>query len=289
MHFGERSDWIPSFFIVGPPRTGTTWVHRILGQHATLPFPVKESRFFDLHFELGLAWYRSHFPHIRPDKPVGEVAPTYFASDKARERISKLPRAPRVVCIFRNPVERIWSLYRLKRAYGLVPWSFQDSLANDSELVESSRYAVGLKKWRQTFGAENVLPLLYDDLCSDPQGFMNTLADFVGVRRFEVPESARSSINGSGVMTYPRSHFCTNKAMDVADWLKTRRMGRVVSLVKESPLRKLFLGGGPSFPPLSNEISVMLHHKFRPEVDALESILQRDLTAWKRPTASGTA
>jgi hypothetical protein len=33
----------------------------------------------------------------------------------------------------------------------------------------------------------------------------------------------------------------------------------------------------------------MLHHQFRPEVDALESILQRDLTAWKRPTASGTA
>jgi hypothetical protein len=30
---------LPSFFVVGPPRTGTSWLHEVLRWHAVLPFP----------------------------------------------------------------------------------------------------------------------------------------------------------------------------------------------------------------------------------------------------------
>jgi hypothetical protein len=48
---------------------------------------------------------------------MGEVAPTYFASNEARERLANTIPDAKIVCIFRNPVDRILSLYRLKRAY----------------------------------------------------------------------------------------------------------------------------------------------------------------------------
>jgi sulfotransferase family protein len=115
---GEAADAIsfqPSFFILGPPRTGTSWLHEILRGRAILPSSAKETRFFDSHFHRGTDWYRAHYPKTIDGRCIGEVAPTYFASAEARERIAKLFPQARVVCIFRNPVERVLSLYRVKR------------------------------------------------------------------------------------------------------------------------------------------------------------------------------
>src|SRR3981081_2037483 len=58
----ELSGTLPSFFVIGPPRTGTTWLYEILRERTLLPAPTKETRFFDTHFHRGVEWYRSHFP-----------------------------------------------------------------------------------------------------------------------------------------------------------------------------------------------------------------------------------
>src|SRR5215469_12091964 len=86
----NRPPWLPTFFVVGPPRTGTSWLHRVLGDCAILPAPTKETRFFDKYFHKGLGWYRARLPHAIDGRRVGEVAPTYFASPEARERIARL-------------------------------------------------------------------------------------------------------------------------------------------------------------------------------------------------------
>ena len=67
----------------------------------------------------------------------------------------------------------------------------------------------------------------------------------------------------------------------MADWFKARRLDRVVSAFKRSRLRTLVLGGGPPFPKLSREVLTQLQQKFLPEVEQLEALLQRDLSAWK--------
>src|SRR3954471_18360309 len=38
---------LPSFFVIGPPRTGTSWLHQVLKDHAVLPRSTKETHFFD--------------------------------------------------------------------------------------------------------------------------------------------------------------------------------------------------------------------------------------------------
>jgi len=149
----EQPVSLPSFFVIGPPRTGSTWLYEALNHHTLLPKLTKETRFFDTHFHRGFNWYRAHYPRANNGRIIGEVAPTYFASAEARERIARAVPQARVVCVFRDPVERILSLYRLKCAYGLIRWNFEQAILNDPELLESGRYATNLKAWRQTLGA----------------------------------------------------------------------------------------------------------------------------------------
>ena len=143
---------LPSFFVVGPPRTGSSWLHEVLTPHTLLPGPSKETRFFDTHFHRGFKWYMAHYAKSGQSRRMGEVAPTYFASPAARERMAQTVPEAKIVCVFRSPVERIVSLYRLKRAYGLIPWGFAEAIDHDPELMASSQYATTLKLWQRSFG-----------------------------------------------------------------------------------------------------------------------------------------
>ncbi|MGH7843530.1 MAG: sulfotransferase family protein, partial [Candidatus Binataceae bacterium] len=158
---------LPVFLGVGPPRTGTTWLHETLVGRANLPPANKEIKFFDRHYDLGLEWYAANFD--QSSKLVtGEICPTYFASAAARERIAQLSPRPKIICTFRDPVVRVFSLYKMKRTYGDITWDFKDALERDPELMESSRYAYHLAEWRRIFGEANVLAAFYEDFASDP-------------------------------------------------------------------------------------------------------------------------
>jgi hypothetical protein len=272
---------LPSFFVIGPPRTGSSWLYKVLSPHALLPSPSKETRFFDTHFHRGLKWYAAHYRDTGGNWRRGEVAPTYFASDAARERMAQIVPDAKIVCVFRNPVDRIVSLYRLKRAYGFIPWDFEEALERDPELMDSSRYASRLRRWQRSFGAHRVMAGVYDDLRHDPQAFVDSLADFIAVPRFLLADWQRRVVHDSDSMTHPRSYYRTRGATLMAEWFKARRLDRVVSAFRQSRLRKLVLGGGAPFPPISEEMLSRLRAKFKPEVEQLEAMLQRDLSAWK--------
>src|SRR5579862_3091261 len=272
---------LPSFFIIGPPRTGSSWLHEVLRRHTLLPSPSKETRFFDTHFHRGMKWYLAHYQQSGAGRRMGEVAPTYFASALARERMALTVPQAKIVCVFRNPVDRIVSLYRVKRAYGWIPWSFTEAIEHDPELMESGRYASTLKLWRCSFGAENVMAAVYDDLQGDPQSFVDAVVDFIGVQRFVLADWQRGFVHDSDRMTQPRSYYRTRTATIVANWFKARRLDSAVSAFKRSRLRKLVLGGGAPFPKLSPELLVQLQKTFQPEVEELEEMLQRDLSGWK--------
>ncbi len=272
---------LPSFFVVGPPRTGSSWLYEVLRPHALLPIHSKETRFFDTHFQRGLKWYLAHYERSGGEGRMGEVAPTYFASPPARERIALTVPQAKIVCVFRNPVDRIISLYRVKRAYGWIPWSFAEAIQRDPELMESGRYASTLKLWQRAFGAHNVMAGIYDDLWNDPQGFVNAIADFVGIRRFSLADWQYGFVHDSDRMTQPRSYYRTRTATMVANWFKARRMDRAVSAFKRSRFRHLVLGGGAPFPKLPEKLLTQLQKEFLREVYDLEEMLHRDLSAWK--------
>jgi hypothetical protein len=279
---------LPSFFVIGPPRTGTTWLHNILRARTLLPRWTKETRFFDAYFHRGIRWYAAHYSRPK-GRVVGEIAPTYFASLEASERIARTIPCAKVVCIFRNPVDRLVSLYRTKRAYGMVPWNLGEAIIRDPELVESGMYATNLKRWQQSLGTRQVLATIYDDLRDDPQGYIDALTDFIGLPRFALTVSEVHHVHASEALTHPRNYYRTWAASALAERLKARRLDFVVAGVRSSPLLKLFLGGGPAFAQLSVDETAKLYDLFRPEVEMLEALLNRDLSGWKAATATERA
>jgi hypothetical protein len=272
---------LPSFFVIGPPRTGTSWLHTVLSQCTWLSHPTKETRFFDKHFDRGLDWYRSHYRRATEGRVIGEVAPTYFASPEARERIARLIPHAKIICTFRNPVDRVISLYRLKRAYGFLSWSFEEALVHDTELMESSRYAAHLKEWRDTFGESQVMATLHDDIQSDPQSYFDKIADFVGAHRQKLRPSQLRRVFGSEDMTEPRHFYWTRGGLLMAEWAKKRRLDSFVATAKRLGALKLFIGGGAEFTDLPASLRASLRERFRPEVEQLEVAINRDLSAWK--------
>lgn len=272
---------LPSFFVIGPPRTGTSWLHEVLREHTNLPTPAKETRFFDTHFERGISWYHAHYRNLNGGRPMGEIAPTYFASAVARKRIAELVPGARIVCIFRNPVERILSLYRLKRAYGMIRWNLEEAIVRDPELTQSSKYATNLREWQRDLGAEQILPTFYDDLREDPQSYIDSVADFIQVPRFRLSRRDIRHVHASKTMTHPRNYYWTRSATTIADWFKAWRLHTIVVQVKNSPLVGLFLGGGREFSDLSRDLSRRIYELCQQEVEDLEALLNRDLSAWK--------
>ena len=212
---------------------------------------------------------------------MGEIAPTYFASTEARRRIAETIPNAKIVFIFRNPVERAVSLYRLKVAYGMFRWSFGEALRNDPELIDSGLYWTRLAEWRECFPDEQLLVTIYDDLVSDPQAFVSRIAAFIGLPIITVSQSQLKRVYSSERMTQPRSYLATRTATAFADWCKSRRLDHLVASVRESALINLFLGGGESLPGLSPATLDELAEIFRPEIEALESQLGRNLGDWK--------
>ena len=273
---------IPStFFVVGPPRTGTSWLHEVLRRHTNLPAPTKETRFFDLHFQRGVKWYRAHFPKLHPDRLSGEIAPTYFASLDARRRIAETVPAAKLIFVFRNPVQRVVSLYRVKRAYGLLPYSFEEALERDPELLESGRYATNLREWQLAFPNNQLLVTIYDDLQRDPQAFIDNISDFLEIPKIQLAPSQLRSVHSSDALTEPRWYLATRSATVLADWCKARRLDNVVATVRRSSLMKLFLGGGDSFPKIHSQTLHHVEEILRPEVEMLEEMVGRRFPAWK--------
>ncbi|MGE5140813.1 MAG: sulfotransferase, partial [Rudaea sp.] len=205
----------------------------------------------------------------------------YFASAQARERIVQTIPGAKVACIFREPIARIESLYRVKCAYGMIGGTFEEALERDPELLESSRYATHLKAWQNALGRDRVLALLYDDLCQSPQAFLDRLADFIGLERFVPAPSEIRRVRTSESLTRPRSFQRTRAAILAANWCKCRGLHRIVAAVRNSPLSRLCLGGGPPFPPMSTNTRAKLYELLRSEIEELEILLQRDLAPWK--------
>ena len=221
---------LPSFIHVGPPRTGTTWLHQKLMGHVGLPIR-KETRFFDLHYDRGVEWYCNAFGDCPPDVPLGEMGPTYFSNASARERIKHLIPDCKIVVTFREPAARLYSLYRLIRS-GSRPvsdtfdeyWRFQ--LDSGADLCS---YATHLKRWQAAFGKSRVLALFYEDLDSDPQDYLDSICSFIGVRcialdrsiaagsskAYSAPTAAHTSAIGrrstkasTGFPATARAHWC---------------------------------------------------------------------------------
>lgn len=281
----ERSATIrlPDFIAIGPPRTGTTWLYRALGGHVGLARDTKETDFFSTNYAKGLGWYAKFFAKCPANLPAGEISPNYFAATQAPERIARHIPGCRIICTLRDPVDRLYSFYRLMRHNGWTRATFEELAESSSSATEANRYAHYLGCWRERFGARRVLAALYDDLEADPQRFLNTIGEFIGIAPIELAGSPLLTKRVNRVTHGPKVALLAEKAWRLRQRLEARGARTAITLLRKAGVWRFSFRGGGEFGPLDPELKRKLRERLRPEVEALEAMLGRDLSVWKAP------
>ncbi len=279
---GSPTRW-PDFIHVGPPRGGTTWLHEVLIGHCGLP-EFKETHFFDSEYNRGTEWYLGLFRSPNRTLPMGEIAPTYFSNRVARERIKEHIPDCKIVCTFRDPTERLYSLYRLARKKRLPVYdSFEKywrAIVDSGSDVAT--YATQLRHWQRTFGESNLLVLFYDDLAADSQAYLNQICDFIRIPRVPLDQSP---VGDSHVFSAPaaaKSNSLSRRSVMAIDWMGKHGGAKLVQLGKSTWLRKkirdLFV---VDFEALDTASADELRELMLSETKELERLTGRDLSKWK--------
>jgi hypothetical protein len=271
---------VSTFVHIGPPRTGTTWLYYALVNHVGLPAPpLKETRFFDTNFSKGPEWYRARFKLVE-GQPWGEICPTYFISPEAPERIAQLMPAVRIVCTLRDPVPRLYSLYRILNNTGAVRVGFEEAIVSYDELVETARYTFHVQRWLDVFGADRVLVMLYDDLLTDPYRYIKRFCEFIGASPPTQSAIPKGRIEAAERFKMPRFPQLSRLTARTSNWLVEHQLHSVVSFGKRLGLRSL-AESRQELPVLSPVAEVKLRARFQPEIEELERLLGVDLSQWK--------
>lgn len=213
---------LPEFLVIGTKRGGTTTLFRALQDHPlVLPmFPaaqdLKSPHYFDLDFDRGEAWYRSHFATRRARRarregmPVtGEASPYYLFHPGGAARVRMTVPDARLVVLLRDPVDRAFSHHWDRVKEGFETLSFAEAIDREDERLASERerlerdpgavspeyehhsyvargrYAEQLEQWYQHFPREQLLVMRSEDLYRDPASvYARTLA-FLGLTPHE--------------------------------------------------------------------------------------------------------
>jgi len=275
---------LPEIIGAGPGRTGTTWLHRVLEGHVDLPYGVKETQFFSNYYDKGIDWYARHFRYATGERLIVEICP-YLFDPLVPDRIKVHIPNCRVITTLRDPVEHTFSAYKLLAHYAWACGSFEEVLKSRPNLAGGNRYAFYLRKWFETFGRENVLITMYDELRAQPQSYLNQVTDFMGIERIDL--SARPEI-GDDVHSFdraPKYRRLARRATRLMYWFKARQAYGAINFLDRWGVWNFCHGRGEPFGRLTPEQDERLRKRYLPEVEALEELLTIDLSAWKKPRA----
>ncbi|HUR95847.1 MAG TPA: sulfotransferase domain-containing protein [Gemmatimonadales bacterium] len=297
---------IPNFFLVGAPKCGTTALYEYIRPHPQVFMPeVKEPHYFakdlgtyprarTLDQYLGLFEGRTD-QHTR----VGEASVYYLRSSVAIANIHEFNPAAKLIAMFRNPVDMVYSLHsqllyvseetvpdfetawrlQARRRQGFdLPRAIRSPLLVQYE--EIGRFGTQAERMLSIFPATQVKIILYDDFAAAPGRVYDEVIQFL-----DLPHDNRT--------VFPRIN--ENKRAKVA-WLKhffqkpppvlrnaIRGLKRAVGAEELSRLKTRLVQLNTvkeRRAPMPAALRAELVETFRGEVALLSRLLSRDLSHW---------
>lgn len=206
---------LPSFFIIGTQRGGTSSLFQYLARHPDVARSVrKEIEYFSTDFAKGWMWYRAHFPLAvrawvhrlgkgRRELVTFEATPDYLLMPQVAGRIAEALPNVKVIVVLRDPVERTHSGFKHMMRYGLEDRTFVDALDAEADVLDSElpkivadpdytaipyrrhaythrgHYAEQLVPWLERFAPEQILIMESEELFEDEATAFAKVLDFL--------------------------------------------------------------------------------------------------------------
>lgn len=238
-----RNVLLPDAIIIGPMKSGTSWIQEYLNSRGDVALPggVKETFFFDRRYDKGLDWYTSHFEYADSVRQLlaVEVAPSYFHSLIAAERMRSILGEIPLVVTLRDPVRRAWSHYLHLRRYGYTNAPLREATREFPEILEASRYKTCLKRWQQSFQHDRMCVLWQEELAQSPEEYARKLCEGLSIP-FVTPDASLQEKKNAAAL--PRSALLAAVGDRTAHLLRANRLYGLVNFAKRIGLKSLFFG-----------------------------------------------
>jgi hypothetical protein len=296
----------PNFFIVGAPKCGTTALYEYLRPHPNIFMSeVKEPHFFakDLggypavkSLEDYIALFAgSSEQHSR----VGEASVYYLRSSVAISNIHEFNPEARIIAMFRNPVDMVYSLHSqlLYVAEESVSdfetaWRLQERRSRGMDIPRTSRepsllqygevgrFGTQTERLLAIFPAAQAKLILYDDFVASPKRVYDDVIDFLEIPHDQRAEFPRINENKKARIGWVRDFFRRPPPglHNAVRTLKQAVGSEGISAVKKSLVDLNTMK--QRRPPLPAELRAELVEAFRDEVGLLARLMGRDLSHW---------
>lgn len=300
---------LPNFLIIGAAKSGTTSLHEYLGQHPQIYMsPLKETNFFAFDgdrpnfggpdadaFNRDCVYRMEDYARLfegRTDEiAAGESSPRYLGAEGAASRIRRRIPDAKLIAILRNPADRAFSAFSMRKRDGWEPCATLDeAIADEPRRIEErwgggiyerhGFYAKLLRPYFEHFGRDQIRVYLYDDLVAAPDLLLDDLFGFLGVdRRFRPLTSQR--LNVSGVIRNPVMRMI---------WTRTHPLQKAIRPLLPKAARervsRFFVGLDKVRLPFAPEQRERLMDHYRDDIRQLEVLIGRDLSAWLTPCSA---
>lgn len=261
--------------------------------------PVKEPCFYSLtdggvqvaepnapesgRFVTDPAEYESLFDDVTDEPVVAEASTMYLHTPRAARGIHRAVPDARILGVLRDPAARAYSSHGMHVARGLEPLTrFDDAV--DAEMAGEnwrynlgmSRYADAVARYLDLFGRTQVKFLLHRDLTDDPAGVLQEIFRWLHIdadididvsTRHNETRLARSAAVDGMVSGHSAMKSFVRRAIPTAARQRIKRRVVEFNQVAQEPMSPAMRG--------------RLIEYFRDDIDRLEVLLDRDLSAWR--------
>lgn len=288
-HKDQKKD-VEAVFVAGGQKCATSWIYRQLKLHPMIAASTpKEPHYFsDLKtiqpdgkgLRLTPAPYRKHaltefwklFSITPQTKCVADFSTSYLHSNEARMRIKKHFPQAKIVISVRNPIDRTFSSF-IGNSSKNIPRSLAKTLEKFPIILQRSFFSAPIQEYVNTFGSQNVLVILYDDIVANSEAVLKQITDFLGVEPLTQISKEKQRSAETKRLKIIHSRFNQLPGGKQLFWLlKTLPFfSNIKNIVSRLIGRRNMRASEKSF----------LYPFFSKEISRLETITKRNLSHWR--------
>ena len=186
-------------------KCGTTSLNAWLREHPGIAFSShKEVHFFDKNYELGVQWYKTHFPiweRLLGAKCTLEATPSYLyrAAEVAPRMHALIPEA-KLIVMLRNPVNRAISHYchavRNQKENRTPEAALMSDFTSDGRHINHYKsrgfYAKQLNHFLSIYPSRNIFVIKSEEFFANPSETYQEVLNFLNLEARCLPTSARA-------------------------------------------------------------------------------------------------
>lgn len=299
---------MPNFLIIGTAKAGTTSLYHYLKQHPEIYMsPKKEPRFFafegrkpafkgpgdQTHINTttvtSLDDYKALFSSAKHERAIGEASVIYlYYCETASSCIKRYIPDTKLIVILRNPVDRAFSAFThlVRDGYERLT-DFDQAIEEEGRRIASNWtpmwhytrrgfYYHQLRRYFQLFDRERIGVWLYEDFKSDPLAVLQEIFGFLEVDDSFAPDTSLR-YNPSGVPKNRPLQTALARLSRIKPYLHPRLSDAAVRIATK--VRRWNMDAPAQ---LSSQSRKRLIEVFRSDIEKLQELIRRNLSAWLR-------